>query len=240
MQKTEAIVLKTTPFQDMHQITTLFTPDRGLCSAIGSYSKSPKGALFGLLAPFNHIELIFKPGRSELLKIENGSLLNGHSNIRKSYDLIERGCKILDALLKSQLPNKPAPLLFELLKNYLFLLTEAKSSDAIVASFQVKLLRHEGLIAITNKCPVCSNEPKEIGVEGGQTMCSLHADPLNCLSEEETSYFYALGLASSINFLKEIEIPATLSSKVNHLYESTLFNSPLSKRTLCFPLHAGN
>jgi DNA repair protein RecO (recombination protein O) len=218
--RTEAIVLKVIPFQDAHQIATLFTPDLGLCKAIGSYSRSPKNALFGCMTPLSHIEVIFRPSKSDLLKIETASLLNPHQELRKSYDLLQLGCSLISCITEFQFPNKPAPLLFNLLKSYLSLLLEARSPEAILASFQLKLLRHEGLIAVTNHCGICGAEPKEIALDEGKTVCASHSSPLERLNEEETTYFYALALATSINLLKEIEIPATLPLKVTQIYET--------------------
>lgn len=215
----EAIVLHTIPFQDSHQISTLFTREMGLCKAIGSFSRLPKNALFGCLSPLNHIEVIFRPSKSDLFKIESASILNPYTPIRKNYDLLHQACGMLTCLTKFQFPHKPAPILFELLKSYLSLMVDAKSPEAILASFQLKLLRHEGLISVTDQCRICGAEPKEISIEEGRTVCASHTTHEKRLSEEETAYFYALSLATSIKLLKEIEVPATLPSKVAIIFE---------------------
>lgn len=212
----EAIVLNVNPFQDSHQIATLFTSDMGLCRVIGSYSRSPKNALFGILTPLNHIEVSFRPSRSDLLKIESASLLNAHLKIRKNYDRLQLSCKMLSLIAKTQFPHNSAPLLFTLLATYLNLMQEAKSPEAILASFQLKTVRHEGIISITNACPICGNEPLEIGIEEGRTLCKTHS-PSHSFTEEETAYFYALALSTSMKFLKEIEIPESLPPKVENL-----------------------
>lgn len=217
----EAIVLHTIPFQDSHQISTLFTREMGLCKAIGSFSRLPKNALFGSLTPLNHIEVIFRPSKSDLLKIESASILNAYAPIRKDYDLLHHACGMLNALVKFQFPHKPAPILFELLKSYLSLIGDSQSPEAILASFQLKLLRHEGLISVTDQCKICGAAPKEIGIEDGRTVCAAHTPFEKRLTEEETAYFYALALATSIKLLKEIEIPATLPSKVATLFDET-------------------
>lgn len=215
----EAIVLNTIPFQDSHQISTLFTREMGLCKAIGSFSRLPKNALFGSLTPLNHIEVMFRPSKSDLLKIESASILNPCAPIRKDYDLLHHACCMLNSLMKFQLPHKPAPILFELLKSYLSLIADAKSPAAISASFQLKLLRHEGLISVTDQCKMCGDTPKEISIEDGRTICAAHTPLEKRLTEDETAYFYALSLATSIKLLKEIEIPATLPSKVATIFE---------------------
>lgn len=218
----EAIVLKTLPFQDYHQITTLFTAELGLCNAIGSYSRSPKNPLFGALAPLNHLELFLRPPRNgDLFKIESVSLFNSHNELRKSYDQLHEACQMLNALMKTQVPHKPAPLIFGLLKNYLSLIQEAPFPEAIRSSFQLKLLRHEGLLAITNQCPICHQEPKEISIEEGRTVCKAHC-PDHGLTEDESTYFYALALSTSAKLLKEVEPPKTLAPKIEALFSDIL------------------
>lgn len=215
----EAIVLHTIPFQDSHQISTMFTREMGLCKAIGSFSRLPKNALFGSLTPLNHIEVMFRPSKSDLFKIESASILNAYAPIRKDYDLLHQACGMLNCLVKFQFPHKPAPILFELLKSYLSLIVDAKSPEAILASFQLKLLRHEGLLSVTDQCRACGATSKEISIEDGRTICATHTSVEKRLSEEETAYFYALSLATSIKLLKDIEVPAALPAKVAILFE---------------------
>src|SRR6185295_20357441 len=97
-------------------------PDFGLCKGISAYSRSPKSPLFGCFVPLNYIEVIFRPSKSDLMKIQTGSLLNGHMHIRNSYETLCAACEILNALSQSQFPHKAAPLLFRLLKSTLNLL----------------------------------------------------------------------------------------------------------------------
>lgn len=215
----EAIVLHTIPFQDSHLIATLFTREMGLCKAIGSFSRLPKNALFGSLTPLNHIEIMFRPSKNDLFKIESASILNAYASIRKDYDLLHQACSMLNSLMKFQFPHKPAPILFELLKSYLSLIADSKSPEAILSSFQLKLLRHEGLLSVTDQCRACGATPNEISIEDGRTICATHTTHEKRLTEEETAYFYALSLATSIKLLKEIEIPTTLPPKVAILFE---------------------
>lgn len=224
VNKTEAVVLNCIPFKDSHQLVTIFTLDLGMCRAIGPFSRLSKNALFGMLTPLNLIEVSFRPSRSDLLKIETASLLNAHLQLRINYERLTHACTMLSLLAKAQFPFKPAPLVFILLKNYLNLMLDAKSPEAVLASFQLKILRHEGLISVTNRCGLCGLEPKEIGFEEGRTVCKTHS-PSIFFNEEETAYFYALALSTSTKLLRELEIPDTLLPKTAHLFnEIFLYN----------------
>lgn len=217
---TEAIVLNATPFQDHHQIVSFFTPNLGLCKGICLYSKSPKNARFGIFAPLHHVEVIFRESKNDLLKIQAGSLLNAHPFLRTSYDALEAALALLAGVLKSQFPHKPAPLLFQLLKSYLEMFKEARSPKALLASFQLKLLRHEGLLAVTNSCGLCQEEPASIAIHEGQVVCSSHSNTSG-LTEEETALFYALALSTSTGLLKELEVQDGLAMKVHSLFNAS-------------------
>lgn len=217
----EAIVLKSSPFQETHQMVTLFTQEHGLFRALGTYSRSSKSALFGMLTPLNQIEVVFRPTRGSLVKVQSASLINAHTPLRSSYERLDHACKMLNCVSNSQFPNKPTPELYQLLRGYLGIMAEAQSPEAILASLQLKLLRHEGLLSVTNKCPLCGNEPEEIAFDEGKTVCASHFTSGH-LNQEETSYFYALALATSTKLLKEIEPPESLLPKVTSLFETLM------------------
>lgn len=218
MHPAEAIVLNASPFQDHHQIITFFTPDLGLCKGICLHGKSPKNAHFGVFAPLHHVEVIFRESRNDLLKIQAGTLLNGYLFLRSSFDALEAALALLTSISKSQFPHKPAPLLFKLLKSYLEMFKEAKNPKTLLASFQLKLLRHEGLLAVTNKCALCQAEPPSIAIHEGQVVCSHHSTS-NALSEEETALFYALALSTSMSLLQELEVQDDLAFKIQTLFD---------------------
>lgn len=219
---TEAIILNATPFQDHHQIVSFFTPDLGLCKGICLHGKSPKNAQFGVFAPLHHVEVIFRESKNDLLKIQTGSLLNGHPFLRTSFDALQAACKLLAVVSKSQFPHKPSPMLFQLLKSYLEMFKEAKSPKTLLASFQLKLLRHEGLLAVTNRCALCQEEPASIALHEGQVVCgSHHNSSLYLLSEEETALFYALALTTSMSLLQELEVQDSLVFKIDSLFEES-------------------
>jgi DNA repair protein RecO (recombination protein O) len=226
LHRTEAIILNATPFQDHHQIVSFFTPDLGLCKGICLHGKSPKNPQFGIFSPLHHVEVIFRESRNDLLKIQTGSLLNAHPFLRTSFDALQAACKLLAAVSKSQFPHKPAPMLFQLLKSYLEMFKEAKSPKTLLASFQLKLLRHEGLLAVTNRCALCQEEPACIALHEGQVICGSHRqnespDSPYLLSEEETALFYALALSTSISLLQELEVQDGLASKIQALFDTS-------------------
>ena len=144
---TQGVVLHTAAFQDRHQIATLFTLDYGVCKLFCPYSLSKRSPFFGCFSPMHQVEASWKNSVKELSRLLTASLLSTYPAIRTSFEVLQTGCGLLKAVAASQIPFKPAPLLFDLLVSYFTLLPLAQSPAAILASFQLKILRHEGLLS---------------------------------------------------------------------------------------------
>lgn len=221
MFTTEGIVLSVVDFQDYHQIATLLTPDLGVQKLVGSRARSPRSALFGCFQPLNLLEINFRRTGRDLERAHNVTLLHAHVEIRQSLEKLSAGCGMLTAVSKSQMAHKPVPMLYALLKSYLALLAKAKDGNALLPSFQLKLLRHEGILAIQSQCSQCGLEAEEIAIVGGQVACATHGQGLS-FSKEETALFYALALSTSASLLQELAIPVSLASKIADLWTKEL------------------
>lgn len=202
--KSEGIVLQAIPFQDYHLISTLFTKGLGVQKLICPYARARRSPFSGHLLPLNHLEFEFRKTGKDLGRLENASLIESHADLRNSLAMLEGGCQLLKAVSDSQLFEKPAPLLFDLLCKYLALLPEARSPAAIVASFRLKLLRHDGLIA-----------PKEGGLN--QVLFQSHFPPF---SLEEHAYLWALTMTTSSALLKELSLPDALPKRIEELFDA--------------------
>ncbi len=183
MGKTEAIVLKTSPYGDYNQIVTFYTQDFGLVKCAAKFSRSPKNKLSALLAPFNELEAHFLLRNRDLETLQSAALIHPHLELRSSLETLEAASLCLDALLKTQLPGKSAPLLYALLRKYLTLIPEAVSPEALSASFLLKLLKHEGVLAFEED------------------------NFLPGFSRDNAAILLSLGIAGSGSFLKEIHPP---------------------------------
>lgn len=199
------IILKTLPFQDYHIIAEFFTKEWGLQRLICPYARAQRSPFLGHLLPLNQIEMEFRKTRSDLGRLENVGLLYAHENLRHSLEALQSGCEMLKAISDSQLPEKPSPLLFDLLEKYLFLLEKACFPQTLVASFKLKLLRHEGLIA----------------EEKHKNQMSLGAYP-PLFSLEEKKFIWALSMATSSSHLQQISLPESLCQKIDELFLTSI------------------
>lgn len=206
--KCEAIVLKATPFQDYHLLADFFTEEFGLLRLICPYARAKRSLLIGHLIPLNHLEIEFQKTKSDLSKLLNAYILNPYLDLRNSLELLETGCMLLKTIFHSQLSEKPAPLLFSLLQKYLKLLPEAYSKEAVLASFRLKLLRHEGLIR--------EDEKQEKIDFSGNVVKNVS------FSDEEMKYIWVLSMTNSSQFLRELNLPKSLGNKIEEFFYSSL------------------
>jgi|JI10StandDraft_1071094.scaffolds.fasta_scaffold12071_2 DNA repair protein RecO (recombination protein O) len=149
-QKVEGIVLKTVPFKENDRILTLYTPQQGVMSLYVQGLSKKKPALTNLATPLCRGEYLFRKGRSDLHKFFDGTILDLHLPLRKSYTHLQVGGKILQTIHETQLPGKSSPALYALLVSYLKKLGDATFPETLLASFHLKLLKHEGVLSLEN------------------------------------------------------------------------------------------
>lgn len=206
MGKSDAIVLRTTPYGDYHQIATFYTQNYGLLKCAARFSRSPKNKLAPLLAPFNELEVYFLLRDRDLETIQSAQLLNPNLPLRHSLESLASASVCTEALLKTQMQGKSSPLLFSLLKKYLELIPEAKSPEALSASFILKLLKHEGLLSLDEK-----------------------ENFLPHLDRENATILLSLGITTSGSFLKEIEPPKEILEIAKDLFTEHFHTGMLSR-----------
>lgn len=219
-QQVEGIVLKAIPYKENDRILTIFTSESGAMSLYVRGASKNKLSLMNLTTPFCRAEFIFRKGQSDLYRFIDGTILDLHLPLRKSYQHMACGGKMLGSILRSQMPGKSAHHLYRLLLSFLKKLPDFSHPETAWASFQLKLLKHEGLLSITEKCPLCKNAPAS-QILGGESRCKTCA-PAQSFSflEEEWALLHVLFTARSFNFLIDLQLKSSLMQKIDALYES--------------------
>lgn len=221
MHPTIGIILHVIPFQDHHQIATLFSPEWGVIKTIFKYSKRGKSAV--PIEPLNILEVILKKGKSELFQVLNASLIDSQTKLRTSFATLSAALEMLSALLKSQMVQKPAPILFSLLTHYLKSLPSAPSPQTMAASFKLKILRHDGLLAVQEKCSLCEGGLKAGGIDAGEFYCLEHLPfTTHTFSEEELGSLMTLSSSRSLTHLHQLTLSPILEKKIGLLFEGLL------------------
>jgi DNA repair protein RecO (recombination protein O) len=149
-ERAEGIVLRSLDYKERERIITVLTKEMGIISLIAKRMTQGRSHLVALTTPFTHAEFLFRKGRSELMPLIDGTLLSEHRELRSSYASLQSAGQLLQMILLSQFPGKPAPALYALLLAYLGHLPTSKNRAGLASSFFLKLLKHEGLFPIEN------------------------------------------------------------------------------------------
>jgi DNA repair protein RecO (recombination protein O) len=220
-KRVEGIVLKAIPFKESDRILSIFTPDRGIISLFVKRISKSRPAMVNLTTPLCRAEFVFRKGRSDLYRFIDGSILDLHLNLRQSYKHLEYGAKMLGAISTSQMPGKAAPSLYLLLLTYLKQLATFPDLPTLWASFQLKLLKHEGLLALEKSCSVCGKEALRI-VEG-ESRCTECVDNLSFpFSKKEWEHLLLLFHAKQFDTFKHLRVDPVLIKGIDALYMSRI------------------
>ncbi|MBS0629923.1 MAG: DNA repair protein RecO [Verrucomicrobia bacterium] len=194
----EGLVLKSIDYKDQQKIITLFTPTRGMISLIVKGISRKKAHLLTLTSPLTQAEYHFAIGRTDLYTFQDGTPINTHLNLRSNLDHLQTATRFAEALLTTQFPGKPAPALYQLLLTYLKVLPNFTDPTALKGSFLLKLLKHDGHLALNQHCSHCDSPSTHYAM--GECFCKSHSPS------------YAISLAPELFILTEARAIAELQA----------------------------
>lgn len=222
LQKSEGVVLHALKYGDYDQILTVFTREEGLIKLIvkGAYRNQNKGSF---TAPLTQAEFIYSKRQSSLFHCREKSVVNYHLSLRESLECLEGACAMVKSLQATQVELKPAPLVYELFTCYLDRLPHTLQVKNLVSSFQLKLLRHEGLFGLTPQCSLCNIDLLTHYVVQGESFCETHKPLGNIsLTPFEAQALFTMAFSRSLTLIEESEMDLNLKSKVDWLFESLI------------------
>ncbi len=237
--RTVGIILHSANFSDWDRIITVFTKELGVVKFFfkgGNSQKRKKGASLDSLT---RAEFVYSQGKSDFLTLFEIAVLDHNTQFRENFELLTCAFDIGRAISISQLPGKPAPNLYHLLLHFLYSLPKYSDFKATSASFKLKLLRHDGHFAISDKCSVCHLPLDEPLPEGwgvssnldkyifcGEIFCKRHA-PIKALNFSSQEYVFLKKLAFC-RFLSEIQglgLPTKFFDNIDKLFQQIIFHT---------------
>lgn len=211
-ERIEGIVLRSMEYKEQERIITLFTGE-GLLNLIVKGISRKKPSLLSLTTPFCRAEFVYARKNSDLLKFLDGTILDEHLLLRHQLSHLKAAGCLAQAILFSQLPEKPSPLLYALFSSYLKHVTHFQDPSGLIASFHLKMLSCEGLISLTEHCSLCPAAAQCL--EKGESFCLSHAPTSShFFSSEEWDYLNFL--AKSRRF-SDLQHPSSHSEIYNKI-----------------------
>lgn len=143
-RRAEGIIISVIPYQDRHEIASVFTP-YGMISLIRKWGRGPKKSP---LSPLTRCEFIWKEGQGELGTVEEIHLLDPFLRHRDSLKSLQCAMECLSAIKLTQQINQPAERLYQLLLKIIEALPDTEQKATLLSAFYLKLMIHEGTLPI--------------------------------------------------------------------------------------------
>ena len=193
----QGIILRSIDFRDRQKILTIFSKENGVISMIVKDLSKNKSYLQAHTSPLIEVEFSYEQKRSDLVKCVEIKTIDPHFSLREKYASLALALEITEVIYRSQLPGKPSPMLYRLLSSYLKQIAKFDSLLSVKASFYLKLLKHEGLLAFAKECALCHDPIVEYFSSEG-SFCQKHLPPaLSSFRGEEKKRLEELSYCSS-------------------------------------------
>lgn len=220
--RTEGVILQATPFREADQILTVIGPE-GLLKMMYKGALSRKRGGGSQTMPLQKAEFIYSvsKGNSDLASCREISILHTFLGLRQKLAYLESAGEMVAAILKSQHGNIPAPLLYKLFVMYLEKIPDAHDPYILPTSFKLKIMNHEGILALMLRCSHCKQTLNTLNIYEGECYCNHHA-PIAAqhFNEAETDMLLLCTYGRSINHLIELTGSLSFLKKVNHLFQT--------------------
>src|SRR5438477_43986 len=162
--KTEAVVLRSFRFGEADRVLHLYTLERGRIGAVAKGIRKTKSRFGARLEPLSHAELMLHQGSGELQTVTGVELIRSHRETREEQYRLGVGLLGAETMLRLFTEQEANPRAFQALTRFLDLLDELPahdgraSLDALVLSFQLKLLWLSGYLPHLTSCADCGAE----------------------------------------------------------------------------------
>jgi len=214
--------LRAIPFNDTKRILTIFMPEEGVVSMATRAFSPTLSHLMSATSPLTCSEFIFRRGRGDVYRLLEANTLADYLTLRTNANRLDCAGEIVQILLKSQLPGKPAPLLYDLTKAYIDHLQHCSHPDNLLASFYLKLFKHEGLLHWAAHCAVCTEHPVSFFCKG-QGTCTQHRNyPAHPLTSQEWQLIGLLADSRSFQILEGLHLDSSMMSHLRRFFSELL------------------
>jgi len=180
--KSDGVILKTIDYGESDRIITFYSRDSGKQSAIAKGARRSKRRFVCNIDPLCYSRLtLFYNGKSDLLRIDDASLIDGFVAVKADIESYASACYIIELAAEMTEEGESNPLVFAIIVGFLRIFDkldlggEATSNDreVLLRFFEVKLLAALGYLPHLDGCVICRDE---IGEGGGGAGPRLYFD----------------------------------------------------------------
>lgn len=158
LYRAEAIILNSFDYSESDRILTFYTREHGKIKGIAKGARRSKKRFVNNLEPLCLIKLIyFQSEKSELVRVEDSTLIEGFQNLRADIDRLSLGCYLLELVSEMTREGQVLSPVFTLLGGFLKMLDEGGEAEALVRFFEIRLLAALGYMPYLNGCVTCKS-----------------------------------------------------------------------------------
>ncbi len=213
----QGITLKSIDYGEYDKILHVFTREEGILHLIAKGANRPTSAnKTGSQSLIDAEFLTEKKGEGHSLHVCREITPSDYRlYLRDDIDKLRTGCGLAHAVLRSQIPEHPAPPLFSLFHIYLDRIKVSANMPALSASFALKLLRYEGLFALPAGCSECGHFFPDGFFSEKLFYCADHRPEKSLFfSEEEFQILFLLAYSREISLIESLPISPELIKKI--------------------------
>lgn len=181
--KTDAFILRCLSYSESDLIVTFYSNEFGKLRGIAKGAKRSKKRFANVFEPFSLTRIVFSHHRPDALAfIEACEIIDHYSDIRADLEKTLIASYFADLADSFSPEGKINVRVFELLHNFLLLLSKEKATEAALRFFELRLLKFTGFEPALDHCVRCKTPltngnayyfyPREGGIK-----CSVCARP---------------------------------------------------------------
>ena len=156
LYKTDAVVLNSYDFGESDRIIAFCTRDFGKLKGVAKGARRSKKRFVGKLDPPCLVSLVFfHNDGSELVRVEEVSLLEAYNDLKADIEILSEACYLLELTAEMTREGVVSRGVYELLIVFLRMLGERGARPAALRFFEIKLLTLLGLMPHMEGCVVC-------------------------------------------------------------------------------------
>lgn len=237
-KKASAIVLRSIDYGESDRIITFYTDDFGKLTGIAKGARRSKKRFPNALELFSCSDILFsKSNRGELRLIESCHVTNHYSCIRSDLEKTLVASYFIDLTAQFTSEGKKNRNLFQLLKNFLWIVDTSNCSDIITRLFELHLLKLKGFEPVLDRCTTCKTPVNEIenAYRTRPLVFSLNRGGIKCPkcnSDNKPSIPISIGTIMTLLMGKEMDI-----SKIHRLTLSSQAADESKKVLVSFIKH---
>jgi len=174
LHRTEAVVLKSTPYGEADLIVTHFTPDLGIVKLFAKSPRKIRSRFGSSLEPLTHSRIAFW-GKEEakLPKLTQSDIIHPFQKIRNSLNSFLCIAEIIELILHFIPERDENRAVYTLLINTLHEIENHGNETILINQFKVKLIRFVGFAPKLDVCGRCGKTGDSFYVSDGTVLCNL-------------------------------------------------------------------